>query len=87
MLILIVFSFILYYILSVYYFENMKGTNRLGVLVLIFAVVAVIIGIRNPLSWSDTTTYYWEFVDEFCHLETGMYGNENTCHHDRARLF
>lgn len=64
MLILIVFSFILYYILSVYYFENMKGQDRVRFLVLIFAVVAVIIGIRNPLSWSDTTTYYWEFVDD-----------------------
>lgn len=63
MLLLILFSFILYYFISVYYFETLKGKNKEMFLVLTFAVVAVIIGIRNPQSWSDTGVYYMEFVE------------------------
>lgn len=63
MLTLILFSFILYYFLSVYYFETLKGKNKKMFLVLTFAVVAVIIGIRNPQSWSDTGVYYMEFME------------------------
>ena len=63
MLILILFSFILYYFLSVYYFETLKGNNKKRFLVLTLAVVAVIIGIRNPQSWSDTAGYYMEFME------------------------
>ena len=63
MLTLILFSFILYYFLSVYYFETLKGQDKERFLVLTFAVVAVIIGIRNPSSWSDTAGYYMEFVE------------------------
>ena len=63
MLLLILFSFILYYLLSVYYFEHLKGKNRVGFLVLTFAVVAVIIGMREPMSWSDTVVYTRDFID------------------------
>lgn len=63
MLLLILFSFILYYFLSVYYFEHLKGKNRVHFLVLAFTVVAVIIGMRNPFSWSDTVGYTSDFID------------------------
>lgn len=63
MLLLILFSFLLYYFLSVYYFETLKGQDRVHFLVLTFVVVAVIIGMRNPSSWSDTVVYYMEFVE------------------------
>lgn len=63
MLSIILFSFVLYYILSIYYFEGLKGWDRTAFLVLSCAMVALIIGMRNPLMWSDSAIYYQEFVD------------------------
>ncbi len=63
MLGLIVFSFILYYILSIYYFEGLKGRERTIFFALSCAIAAMIIGIRNPLAWSDSAVYYQEFID------------------------
>lgn len=63
MLSIILFSFVLYYILSIYYFEGLKGRDRTAFLVLSCALVAIVIGMRNPLMWSDSAIYYQEFVD------------------------
>ena len=63
MLGIIIISFILYYILSIYYFEGLKGQNRTTFFVLSCALVAVVIGMRNPLMWSDSAVYYQEFID------------------------
>lgn len=63
MLGVILFSFVFYYILSIYYFEGLKGRDRTIFLTLSFAIVALIIGLRNPLVWSDSGIYYMEFLD------------------------
>lgn len=63
MLSFILFSFVFYYILSIYYFEGLKGRERTNFLALFCALVAIIIGMRNPLMWSDSGVYYQEFVD------------------------
>ena len=63
MLGLIVFSFILYYILSVYYFEGLKGRERTIFLTLVCTIITLVIGIRDPHVWSDSGVYYQEFID------------------------
>lgn len=63
MLNLILFSFVFYYILSIYYFEGLKGRERTTFLALFCALVSIIIGMRNPLMWSDSGVYYQEFID------------------------
>lgn len=63
MLSIILFSFVFYYLLSIYYFEGLKGRERTTFLALSCAIVAIIIGMRNPLMWSDSAVYYQEFVD------------------------
>lgn len=59
----ILFTFVLYYLLSVSYFEGIKGKRRESLLGLFFIAIAVVIGIRNPMMWSDSGVYYQEFVD------------------------
>lgn len=63
MLSIILLSFVFYYILSIYYFEGLKGRDRTTFLALSCALVAIIIGMRNPLMWSDSAVYYMEFVE------------------------
>ncbi len=63
MLSIILFSFAFYYILSIYFFEGLKGRDRTTFLALSCALVAIVIGMRNPLMWSDSAVYYQEFVD------------------------
>ncbi len=68
MLNLILFAFVFYYILSLYYFEGLKGNNRTLFLALTCAVVSIIIGGRNPMMWSDSAVYYQEFVENVKNL-------------------
>lgn len=63
MQILILFSFILYFFISVYYFENLKGQDKERFLILTFVIITFIIGMRNPLIWSDSGVYYMEFME------------------------
>lgn len=63
MLGILLFLFVVYYILSISFFEGLKGYDRRLFLALSFAVVAVIIGLRDPLMWSDSGVYYLEFME------------------------
>lgn len=63
MLSFILFSFVFYYILSIYFFEGLKGRDRTIYLALCCSIITVIIGARNPLTWSDSIVYYEEFLN------------------------
>lgn len=63
MLFFILFAFVLYFFLSISYFENSKGKNRTRFLVISCAVIAYIIAIRDPMVWSDSGIYYIEFIE------------------------
>lgn len=59
----LLFLYFFYYILSIYYFEGLKGKNRHLWGVVICSLIAIIIGIREPEMWSDSAVYYQEFLD------------------------
>ncbi len=63
MLDIILFSFVSYYFLSLYYFENLKGSDRKTFLMVTTAIIAIIIGIRNPIAWSDSGVYLEDFIE------------------------
>lgn len=63
MLYLILFTFIIYYLFSIYYLEALKGNNRRNYLLFVTIVVAIVIGIRNPVAWSDSGVYMQDFID------------------------
>ena len=63
MLSILLFSFAFYYILSIYFFEGLKGRDRTIFLAIVCTIVAVVIGLRDPLLWSDSAGYYEDFVD------------------------
>ncbi len=62
MLFFILFAFVLYFFLSISYFENLKGKYRTRFLVISCAVVAIVIGSRDPMNWSDSAVYYEDFI-------------------------
>lgn len=62
MFIILLTSFVFYFILSVYFFEGLKGRDRTIFFALSCAIVALIIGMRNPLLWSDSAVYYEDFI-------------------------
>ena len=63
MLFFILFAFVLYFFLSISFFENLRGKYRTRFLVISCAVVAIVIGSRDPMNWSDSGVYYQEFVE------------------------
>lgn len=62
MLFFILFAFVLYFFFSISYFENLKGKSRTKFLVISCAVVAIVIGSRDPMNWSDSAIYYEDFI-------------------------
>ena len=63
MLSIVLFSFIVYYIFSIYYLEDLKGKDRRNYLLFVTIIVAIVIGIRNPVTWSDSGVYMQDFID------------------------
>lgn len=64
MLLFILFAFVLYYFLSVSSFEGLNAKYKTRFLALSCILVAYIIGIREPMHWSDSGVYFLEFVEE-----------------------
>lgn len=69
MLNLILFSFWGYFLLSVSYFEELRGRQRQVFLFVICMLFAMIIGSRDPILWSDSAAYYDEFLNNTKTLE------------------
>ena len=63
MLLFILFAFVLYYFLSVSYFEGLNAKYKTRFLALSCILVAYIIGIREPMHWSDSGGYFMEFIE------------------------
>jgi len=61
-MILILIAFVIYFFLSVFYFENLPKSEKNFFLLIICGVIAFIIGMRNPYGWSDTSAYVYEFI-------------------------
>ena len=63
MLLFILFAFVAYYFLSVSYFEGLSEKYKTRFLALSCILVAYIIGIREPMHWSDSGGYFMEFIE------------------------
>lgn len=59
----VIFAFVLYFILSISYFEELKGKEKTNYLVFVCIIFAIIIGNRDPLKWSDTGAYLADFIE------------------------